>query len=87
MKVFLLAMALYPEVQRKAQEELDAALGGSRLPEFEDRGNLPYVVAVCKETLRWHPLLTVAFPHATAQDDIVEGYFIPKGTIVFGNAW
>ncbi|KIJ48711.1 hypothetical protein M422DRAFT_162333, partial [Sphaerobolus stellatus SS14] len=87
LKILLLAMALNPDVQRKAQRELDAVLGGSRLPEFDDRSQLPYIAALCKEILRWHPIVPAAFPHATAKDDVVEGYFIPKGTLVFGNAW
>jgi cytochrome P450 len=44
-------MFYYPEVQKKAQEELDRVLGG-RLPEFQDESNLPYVSALAKETLR-----------------------------------
>ncbi|KIJ34399.1 hypothetical protein M422DRAFT_263541 [Sphaerobolus stellatus SS14] len=87
LKILLLAMALNPDVQRKAQQELDAVLGGSRRPEFDDRSQLPYIAALCKETIRWHPVSPVAFPHATAKDDVFDGYFIPKGTLVFGNAW
>lgn len=47
-------MAMYPEVQKKAQAELDSRVGGSRLPSFADRKDLPYINAVLKETLRWH---------------------------------
>lgn len=46
-------MVLYPEVQKKAQAELDAVIGPNRLPEFGDRPSLPYIQAVIKETLRW----------------------------------
>ena len=45
-------MILYPDVQRKAQEELDRVIGEDRLPGFEDRKNLPYVNALCKEIHR-----------------------------------
>lgn len=48
-----MAMALYPEVQRKAQEELDRVIGRDRLPEFSDQSSLPYIMAVVKETMRW----------------------------------
>ena len=56
-------MVLFPEVQAKAQAELDAAVGNERLPCFNDRDSLPYINAVCKEVLRWHtvaPLGTVS---------------------------
>jgi hypothetical protein len=48
-------MSLYPEHQKKAQEELDNVLQG-RLPEFKDRHFLPHVNALVKETMRWHPV-------------------------------
>ncbi|KAJ7164529.1 cytochrome P450 [Mycena filopes] len=37
---FFLAMVLFPDVQRKAQAEIDALLGGARLPRFSDREQL-----------------------------------------------
>jgi cytochrome P450 len=42
-----------PEVQRKAQDEIDAVVGTDRLPTFADRSSLPYVEAVYLETLRY----------------------------------
>jgi hypothetical protein len=49
-------MTLYPEVQRKAQEEIDRVIGNSRLPDDVEQDDLPYVQAVLKEVLRWHPV-------------------------------
>jgi len=51
---FFLAMALYPEVQKRAQAELDRVVGPKGLPEFSDRDDLPYINALVKETMRWH---------------------------------
>ena len=53
---FFLAMALYPEVQAKAQSEIDRITGGNRLPSYEDRDSLPYLNAMIKEVLRWNPV-------------------------------
>jgi hypothetical protein len=50
-------MCLYPEVQKRAHEELDAVLRGKRLPELGDQGSLPYITAIAKEATRWHPVL------------------------------
>ena len=47
-------MALYPEVQKKAQAEIDVVIGPDRLPDFQDRPSLPYINAVVKESMRWH---------------------------------
>ncbi len=49
---FILAMLKYPEVQRRAQEEVDSVVGHERLPDLSDIGQLPYVSAVVKEALR-----------------------------------
>jgi len=53
-------MALNPEKQKAAQAEIDRVIGGDRLPIIEDRENLPYVDAVIKEVLRWHPSLPLS---------------------------
>ena len=49
-------MAMHPDVQRKAQAEIDAVVGQDRLPDFSDRAKLPYVNAIIEETLRWHSI-------------------------------
>ena len=48
-------MTLNPNVQAKAQEEIERVIGAERLPEFSDRESLPYVEAVYRETMRWYP--------------------------------
>ncbi len=50
--VFVLNMLLNPEIQRKAQAEIDAVVGSDRLPTFADRKDLPYLENVLQETLR-----------------------------------
>ncbi|KAL4972955.1 cytochrome P450 [Aspergillus desertorum] len=84
---FFLAMALYPDVQRRAQEELDAVLGPTKLPTFEDRAKLPYIEAIVKEALRWHPVAPMGLPHMSTEDDIYEGYRIPKNSLIMPNIW
>ncbi|KAJ2917332.1 hypothetical protein MD484_g3042, partial [Candolleomyces efflorescens] len=84
---FFLALCLYPEVQRRAKEEIDKVVGLERLPDFNDRPQLVYIQAFIMELLRWHQPAPLGVPHATSEDDIYEGYFIPKGTVVFGNIW
>jgi cytochrome P450 len=84
---FFLAMTLYPEVQRKAQEEIDLVVGTDRLPSFKDREKLPFVDAIFKEVLRWHPVAPMGVPHMTTEDDVFEGYVIPKGAVLLPNIW
>ena len=82
-----LAMAAFPEVQCRAQAELDSVVGRARLPTFADAPRLPYVWAIIKEVLRWRPALPLGLPHATAEDDWYEGMFIPKVATCMANIW
>ena len=49
---FVMAMILYPNVQRVAQAEIDRVVGPDRFPEHVDRESLPFITAVMKEGLR-----------------------------------
>ncbi|PPQ99417.1 hypothetical protein CVT24_005404 [Panaeolus cyanescens] len=83
----LLGLAMNPDAQKKAQAEIDACVGPTRLPDASDRPSLPYVDAVILETMRWHQVAPFAIAHMTSEDDEYDGYFIPKGTTVIGNSW
>jgi cytochrome P450 len=49
-----LAFTMYPDVQRRAQEEVDRVIGAERLPGLADRDKLEYIDAVVKEVHRWN---------------------------------
>ena len=72
-------MAIFPEVQRRAQREIDAVVGCDRLLTYDDLPLLPYIQAVQREVMRWRPVLPLSVPHATSADDVYKGYYIPKG--------
>ncbi|KAG6245095.1 hypothetical protein E4U24_004603 [Claviceps purpurea] len=76
---FILAMILYPEVQRRAQQEIDEVVGGERLPGFEDRDHLPYMNAAIKEAYRWMPVVPIGTTHVAEEEIVFSGYRIPKG--------
>ncbi|KAI1790237.1 cytochrome P450 [Ganoderma leucocontextum] len=86
-QVFLLMMVMHPDVQKKAQAELDAVVGASRLPQFSDRGALPYMNALITELFRFHVVAPLGIPHRTTADEEYRGYFIPSGTVVSPNIW
>ena len=103
--MLFLAMVLYPEVQKKAQAEIDAVVGENRLPDFHDRPSLPYIDGIVKESSRWnlvvplgrpffiiiiiYTILTSSegIPHMSTNNDEYNGFYIPKGTVIMGNAW
>ncbi|KAG2158441.1 cytochrome P450 [Suillus bovinus] len=87
--VFLLAMVLYPKVQARAQAEIDSVIGETleRLPDWADRACMPYINAIIQETLRWFPVVPLGIAHAAINEDVYEGYYIPKGATILANAW
>ncbi|KAG1748839.1 cytochrome P450 [Suillus paluster] len=82
-----LAMTLFPDVQKKAQAEIDAIVGPDRLPSLADRNSLPYTEALATEILRWNVVAPTGFPHLVTDDEIHDGYYIPKGSVVIPNIW
>ena len=80
-------MIAFPEVQRRAQAEIDAVVGRDRLPTFADAPRLPYVRAVIREVLRWRPGGPFSTPHVATEEDWYEGMYIPKGTVCISNVW
>lgn len=80
-------MMLNPEVQVKAQSELDRVVGRDRLPDFLDREKLPYIDALVTELWRWRSTAPIGIPHRCIEDNEYKGMFIPKGSLVIANAW
>ncbi|KAF9456704.1 cytochrome P450 [Collybia nuda] len=83
--MFFLAMVLFPEHQTRAQKEIDAAIGSGRLPEFHDHDSLPYIECILQETLRWNSAVPTGVPHRLSEDDVYNGMFIPKGSLIIPN--
>lgn len=82
------AMVLFPDVQKRAQEEIEAVVGEDRLPTMDDEPKMQYIRGCVKESLRWMPTTpTGAVPHAVMQDDFYMGYRIPAGAGVINNVW
>ncbi|KAK4508312.1 hypothetical protein PRZ48_002050 [Zasmidium cellare] len=86
MQSFCLAMCHYPQYQSILHEEIDRVLG-DRMPTFEDMPDMPVLRAFIRETLRWRPPVPTGIPHALIQDDVYEGYHIPKGSVIHPLEW
>ncbi|CAG7953711.1 unnamed protein product [Penicillium salamii] len=87
MQWFSALIPAYPEIQKKAQEELDRVVGRDRLPDVDDEKNLPYCHAIIKEVERVHNPFWLGTPHVATEDFVYEGQYIPKDTVVVLNTW
>jgi cytochrome P450 len=84
----ILMLVTNQRVQAIAHAELDHVIGKGRMPTFEDEVHLPYLKALCHETLRIRPVAVLGgTPHANSVADTYKGYFIPKGTTILSNSW
>ncbi|XP_077997852.1 cytochrome P450 2J4-like [Glandiceps talaboti] len=82
-----LFMLKYPDIQKKVQEELDRVVGKDRPPNMSDRMNLPYTEATITEVLRLAGAVPLSVPRWTVNDTQVNGYDIPKDSLVLPNIW
>ncbi|KAI0086777.1 cytochrome P450 [Irpex rosettiformis] len=85
----------HPEVQERLRAEITDARGGQDIP-YDQLVQLPYLDAVCKETLRMYPpvpiwfkqarrdvVVPLAFPIRDVNKKEQQQILIPKGTMVF----
>ncbi|XP_071691704.1 cytochrome P450 93B2-like [Rutidosis leptorrhynchoides] len=75
-----------PKVLEEAKREIDQVIGHERLVLESDAPNLPYIQAIIKETLRLHPPIPMII-RKSIEDVKVQGYDIPRGTLLFVNIW
>nr|UJH93408.1 cytochrome P450 [Echinochloa crus-galli] len=77
----------HPEKLKKAQAEIDAAVGTSRLVTADDVPHLAYLQSIIHETLRLYPAAPLLLPHLSSADCKVGGYDVPRGTMLLVNVY
>ncbi|XP_066974435.1 cytochrome P450 2L1-like isoform X1 [Macrobrachium rosenbergii] len=81
----VLYLAKYPEVQKKAQKEIDLVVSRNVVPSLDQKDKLPYIEALCYEILRLTTLATMGMPHSNEKDIELDGYRIPKNSVLIGH--
>ncbi|CAN0908613.1 Carnosic acid synthase [Linum grandiflorum] len=77
----------HPAAMAKVNQELDQVVGQNGIVEESHLHKLSYLEAVIKETFRLHPALPLLVPRCPSATCELGGYTIPKGTIVYLNAY
>ncbi|KAK3000598.1 hypothetical protein RJ639_021553 [Escallonia herrerae] len=80
-------MLNHPEVLEKARKEIDSNIQPGHLLEDSDLAKVPYLRCIITETLRLFPVAPLLLPHLSSEDCVIEGYDIPRGTMLLVNAW
>jgi 3-hydroxyphenylacetate 6-hydroxylase len=85
---FVSLLSQHPEIQEKAIKELREFYSEDQpMCDENDDQKCAYIVALVKEALRYYTVLRLALPRASIKDLPYGGTVIPKGTMVFLNAW
>ncbi|XP_015519448.1 methyl farnesoate epoxidase [Neodiprion pinetum] len=85
LSTMLIYLVLNPEWLEKLQMELSKVVGRDRPPNTEDRSSLPEMEAFLAEVQRSVFIAPLGVPHRTVKDVCLNGYRIPKDTVVLVN--
>lgn len=86
-RMLILLMCHYPEVQSRVHTEIDDVIGSGATPSSQHRSKMPYTEAVIMEMLRYVSQTPLAIPHKCNKDVILDGYLIEKDSGIFPNIW
>ena len=80
-------MAMYPDIQRRVQDEIDSVVPKGGLPSLQDRSKLVYTEAVMFEVLRWAAISPFGGLHVVSETFDYQGYTFPKESLLLCNIW
>ncbi|XP_061441424.1 cytochrome P450 2U1 isoform X2 [Rhineura floridana] len=86
LKWSLLYMSLHPQEQKKVQEEIDLVIGCNR-PSLADKARMPFTEATIMEVQRMTVVVPLSIPRMASESTVLQGYTIPKGSIIIPNLW
>ncbi|KAL3870429.1 hypothetical protein ACJMK2_038497, partial [Sinanodonta woodiana] len=83
----LLVLLHHHECVDRMYQEIVDVVGLERSPSLKDRPSMPYTEAIMLEALRYITHIPIGVPHGAMEDVDLEGYNIPKGSMLIINSW
>ncbi|XP_014230728.1 probable cytochrome P450 305a1 [Trichogramma pretiosum] len=80
-----LNMVINQDAQKLLHEEIDQTIGMDKSPDFNDQSRMPYTESVILESQRLAPVVPVIGPRRVLRDTCLEGYDLPKDSILVMN--
>ncbi|KAH6921968.1 hypothetical protein HPB50_007088 [Hyalomma asiaticum] len=74
-------------LQKEVRQEIDRVVGRDRLPTWADHVHMPLTMATIWEMYRWKACTPFGIPRGVAEDTVIGGYHVPKGTVLLPNFW
>lgn len=74
-------------LQEQVRQEIDRVVGRERLPTWADHVHMPLTMATIWEMYRWKACTPFGIPRGVAEDTVIGGYHVPKGTVLLPNFW
>jgi len=70
---------------KKMQDEIENVVGSGRLPDLDDRVNLPYTEASLREIMRYETVVPSSVAHRATENTTLAGFDIPKDTFALAS--
>ena len=83
----ILYMAVYPDEQRRIQCDIDDVVSGEGPPTYAECLRIPRAEATIFEVMRLATIVPFALPHCAVADATLDGYDVPRDTLVLINLW
>ncbi|XP_005262777.1 cytochrome P450 2U1 isoform X2 [Homo sapiens] len=80
-------ISIVTKEKEKVHEEIERVIGANRAPSLTDKAQMPYTEATIMEVQRLTVVVPLAIPHMTSENTVLQGYTIPKGTLILPNLW
>lgn len=78
----LRTMALYPNIQRRIQKELDSYYEEGQTPSVLEKSKFRFIEATIMEVQRFFHITPITGPRRVLKETVLGGYTIPKNTTV-----